>query len=44
MAIVNKFGYLFFSIGNKLELVVGYCIFYGDMNGGLVAIVDVFKI
>lgn len=44
MVIFNKFGYLFLFIGNKLEMVVGYCIFYGDMNGGLVVILDVLKI
>lgn len=43
MAISNKFGHLLISTGNKSEMAVGYCTLYGDMNGGLAAIVDVPK-
>ena len=43
MAISNKFGHLLLSTGNKSEMAVGYCTLYGDMNGGLAAIVDVPK-
>lgn len=44
MGLFNKFGNLVFFIGNKLELVVGYCMFYGDMVGGFVVLKDVYKI
>ncbi|MEI6430356.1 MAG: NAD+ synthase [Pseudanabaena sp. ELA607] len=43
MAVSNKFGYLLLSTGNKSEMSVGYCTLYGDMNGGLAVIADVFK-
>ena len=43
MAIANKFGHLLLSTGNKSEMSVGYCTLYGDMNGGLAVISDVFK-
>ncbi|MGB3265340.1 MAG: NAD+ synthase [Microcoleus sp.] len=43
MAISNKFGQLLLSTGNKSEMSVGYCTLYGDMNGGLAVISDVFK-
>ncbi len=43
MAIANKFEYLLLSTGNKSEMAVGYCTLYGDMNGGLAVISDVFK-
>lgn len=43
MAISNKFGHLLISTGNKSEMAVGYCTLYGDMNGGLAAIVDLPK-
>ncbi|MFM7267913.1 MAG: NAD(+) synthase, partial [Cyanobium sp.] len=29
--------------GNKSELAVGYCTLYGDMNGGLAVIGDLYK-
>ncbi len=43
MAIANKFGHLLLSTGNKSEMSVGYCTLYGDMNGGLAVISDVYK-
>lgn len=43
MALSNKFGYLLLSTGNKSELAMGYCTLYGDMNGGLSVISDLFK-
>jgi NAD+ synthetase len=43
MALSNKFGHLLLSTGNKSEMAVGYCTLYGDMNGGLGLISDVFK-
>ncbi|MFZ5475607.1 MAG: NAD+ synthase [Myxococcota bacterium] len=43
MALSNKFGHLLLTTGNKSEMAVGYCTLYGDMNGGLAVIGDVFK-
>ena len=43
MALSNKFGHLVLTTGNKSEVAVGYCTLYGDMNGGLAAISDVWK-
>ena len=43
MAISNKFGHLLLSTGNKSELAVGYCTLYGDMNGSLSVLGDVYK-
>ena len=43
MALSNKFGHLLLSTGNKSELSVGYCTLYGDMNGGLCVLGDVYK-
>lgn len=43
MALSNKFGALLLTTGNKSELAVGYCTLYGDMNGGLAVISDVYK-
>ena len=43
MALSNKFGFLLLSTGNKSELAVGYCTLYGDTNGGLAVLSDVFK-
>ena len=44
MALSNKFGYLLLSTGNKSEMAVGYATLYGDMNGGLAVLADVFKL
>ena len=43
MAIANQEGQLLLATGNKSELAVGYCTLYGDMNGGLAVIGDLFK-
>jgi NAD+ synthetase len=43
MAMANQQGQLLLSTGNKSELAVGYCTLYGDMNGGLAVIGDVYK-
>jgi NAD+ synthetase len=43
MAISNKFGYLLCTTGNKSEMAVGYATLYGDMNGALGIIADVYK-
>ena len=44
MALSNKLGHLLLSTGNKSEMAVGYCTLYGDMNGGLSVISDLFKL
>ena len=43
MAIANEKNHLLLSTGNKSELAVGYCTLYGDMNGGLSVIGDLYK-
>lgn len=43
MAVANQQGQLLLSTGNKSELAVGYCTLYGDMNGGLAVIGDLYK-
>ena len=43
MAMANQGGQLLLSTGNKSELAVGYCTLYGDMNGGLAVIGDLYK-
>jgi len=43
MALANQSGALLLSTGNKSELAVGYCTLYGDMNGGLAVIGDLYK-
>ncbi|MDH5538058.1 MAG: NAD+ synthase [Rhizobacter sp.] len=39
----NAFGHLLLTTGNKSELSVGYCTLYGDTNGGLGPIGDLYK-
>ena len=39
----NAFGALLISTGNKSEMSVGYCTLYGDMNGGIGLIGDLYK-
>lgn len=39
----NQFGSLLVSTGNKSEVSVGYCTLYGDTNGGIALIGDLFK-
>jgi len=43
MAMANQEGHLLLSTGNKSELAVGYCTLYGDMNGGLAVLGDLYK-
>lgn len=43
MAMANKFGYMLLTTGNKSELATGYATLYGDMNGGLNPIGDLYK-
>ncbi len=43
MALANQDKHLLLSTGNKSELAVGYCTLYGDMNGGLSVIGDLYK-
>jgi NAD+ synthase (glutamine-hydrolysing) len=43
MAFSNKFNYLLCTTGNKSEMAVGYATLYGDMNGAIGVIADVFK-
>jgi NAD+ synthetase len=39
----NRFGHLLLTTGNKSEISVGYCTLYGDTNGGLGVIGDLYK-
>jgi NAD+ synthase (glutamine-hydrolysing) len=39
----NAFGHLLLTTGNKSEVSVGYCTLYGDTNGGLSLIGDLYK-
>ena len=43
MAVANQQGQLLLTIGNKSELAGGDCTLYGDMNGGLAVIGDLYK-
>ena len=43
MAISNKFGHLLLNTSNKSEAAVGYGTLYGDMNGALSVLGDVYK-
>jgi len=44
MAISNKFGNLLLNTSNKSESAVGYGTLYGDMNGSLSVLGDVYKV
>lgn len=44
MALSNKFGYILLNTSNKSESAVGYGTLYGDMNGGLAVLGDVYKV
>lgn len=44
MAMSNKFGYILLNTSNKSEAAVGYGTLYGDMNGGLSVLGDVYKV
>ena len=39
----NQFGAMLLNTGNKSEALVGYCTLYGDTNGGLGPIGDLYK-
>lgn len=39
----NRWGHLLLTTGNKSEISVGYCTLYGDTNGGLAPIADLYK-
>jgi NAD+ synthase (glutamine-hydrolysing) len=43
MAMSNKYGYILLNTSNKSEAAVGYGTLYGDMNGGLSVIGDLYK-
>ncbi|MGM0461121.1 MAG: NAD+ synthase [Fibrobacterota bacterium] len=43
MSLSNKFGYLVLNTGNKSEMAVGYCTLYGDMNGAVSVLADIYK-
>ncbi len=43
MALSNKFGYILLNTSNKSEIAVGYGTLYGDMDGGLSVLGDVYK-
>jgi len=43
MAVSNKFGPILLNTTNKSESAVGYGTLYGDMNGGLAVLGDVYK-
>ena len=43
MALSNKFGHILLNTSNKSEAAVGYGTLYGDMNGGLSVLGDVYK-
>lgn len=43
MALSNKFGHILLNTSNKSEIAVGYGTLYGDMNGGLSVLGDVYK-
>lgn len=44
MAVANKLGAMALTTGNKSELACGYCTIYGDMNGGLAPLGDLYKV
>lgn len=44
MAMSNKFGHILLNTSNKSEAAVGYGTLYGDMNGGLSVLGDVYKV
>ena len=43
MAVSNKFKHILLNTSNKSESAVGYGTLYGDMNGGLSVLGDVYK-
>jgi len=43
MAMSNKYGSILLNTTNKSEMAVGYGTLYGDMNGGISVLGDVYK-
>ncbi|HYW35183.1 MAG TPA: NAD+ synthase [Balneolaceae bacterium] len=43
MAIANKFNRFVLNTGNKSELATGYCTLYGDTNGAVAVLSDLYK-
>lgn len=43
MALSNKFGSIVLNTSNKSEAAVGYGTLYGDMNGGISVLGDIYK-
>jgi len=43
MAFSNKFNSMLITTGNKSEIAMGYCTLYGDTNGALAPIGDLYK-
>jgi len=43
MALSNKFGHILLNTSNKSETAVGYSTLYGDLNGGLSVLGDLYK-
>ena len=43
MAFSNKFGHILLNTSNKSEAAVGYGTLYGDMNGGISVLGDIYK-
>jgi NAD+ synthase (glutamine-hydrolysing) len=43
MGLSNKFGHILLNTSNKSESAVGYGTLYGDMNGGLSVLGDLYK-
>ena len=43
MALSNKMDYILLNTSNKSEAAVGYATLYGDMNGGLSVLGDLYK-
>ena len=43
MAVSNKFGNILLNTSNKSESAVGYATLYGDMNGAVSVLGDVYK-
>ncbi len=43
MAASNKFGHILVNTSNKSEAAVGYTTLYGDMNGGISVLGDIYK-
>jgi NAD+ synthetase len=43
MAVANKFNSFLLATGNKSEYAVGYATLYGDMNGAIAPIGDLYK-